>query len=92
MYGAVDNKTKTFSKWYWSNTMFNEHFYTENDFSNLQPNLTFNIDPGYYSTALTEDLTLIKDSDKNINLTDANILKLKRDLGSTVYIQSLVSF
>jgi hypothetical protein len=44
---SLDSEFKTYYRWYWTNTAFNEHYSNVNDFNVLQPSLTVDVNVKY---------------------------------------------
>ena len=66
------NTYRTIYRWFWSNGIFNEHYYNTSDFSVLQPKLQFDCSAYYKANNLTLNQT-VKDTVDNIQITEQSI-------------------
>lgn len=67
--------SKIIKRWFWSNSMFNDHYYNISDFTILKPTLQFDCDAYYYADNLyPEQIELPRDSSRQAEVIKQEIL------------------
>ena len=71
-YESSDNKDKSEWRWLWTNTMFNDYYYTVKDFKDNQFTLDLDVTANYYPEYKTNQRVIYENSTKNLDGNNIN--------------------